>query len=346
MADVLKEKDEDDDIIIVEEKPSNTPPKSKDEDDRDDDHDDDHDERSKADDDDDGDDDDRAAIRERRRLEKKERRERREAAMRRDKIELDFLRKRNEDVERRLMRVETTSHQAEISTIDAQIAAARQRASLAEQVFAKAVEAQNGEDAAKAMSYRDQATALVSQLENHKAAQLRQQAARQQREQPPQGGHELPETVQRLAQKFMADNDWYDPKGGDEDSAIVMAIDATLTREGLDPSTPGYWKELKKRAARRLPERFQSEAGGRGDRDDDDRGDERGGRGEQRRQPAGGPQLGSGREGRNTSGRREVYVSPERKQAMIDAGVWDDPILRARYVKRYEQYDKENRNRR
>ncbi len=37
--------------------------------------------------------------------------------------------------------------------------------------------------------------------------------------------------------------------------------------------------------------------------------------------------------------KHDVYVSPERKQAMIEAGVWDDPTLRAKYLKAYQQYD-------
>ena len=38
----------------------------------------------------------------------------------------------------------------------------------------------------------------------------------------------------------------------------------------------------------------------------------------------------------------EVYIDADRKAAMIEAGVWDDEKLRARYLKRYQQYDKEH----
>ena len=40
---------------------------------------------------------------------------------------------------------------------------------------------------------------------------------------------------------------------------------------------------------------------------------------------------------------KEVYISPERKEALIEAGVWDDPVLRAKYVKRYSEYDRLNK---
>jgi hypothetical protein len=36
-----------------------------------------------------------------------------------------------------------------------------------------------------------------------------------------------------------------------------------------------------------------------------------------------------------------VYISPERKEAMIEAGVWEDPVLRNKYLKSYATYDKE-----
>ena len=33
-------------------------------------------------------------------------------------------------------------------------------------------------------------------------------------------------------------------------------------------------------------------------------------------------------------------VTPERKAALVEAGVWDDPILRMKYAKRYAEYDR------
>jgi hypothetical protein len=36
-----------------------------------------------------------------------------------------------------------------------------------------------------------------------------------------------------------------------------------------------------------------------------------------------------------------VYISAERKEAMIEAGVWDDPVLRNKYLKSYSDYDKQ-----
>jgi len=263
-------------------------------------------------------DDEREAIRERRRLEKQERKERREKAIARDKLELDFLRKRNDDLERRLTAQEQRAYQSDLSSYDAQIAQAQKDAQLADQVIAKAIEAGNGEDAAKALKYRDQAMQRVQQLNyaKHQAAQTRPAAP---------GVDDL---TMAYAQEFMKENKWYDPQGRDEDSAIVMAIDQALAKDGYNPQTEEYWSELKRRAARRLPERF-----GKAERSES----------REERTPRGGPALGSGKEHAPSTTRKEVYISPERKQALIEAGVWDDPVLRMKYVRRYADYDRQNK---
>jgi hypothetical protein len=62
------------------------------------------------------------------------------------------------------------------------------------------------------------------------------------------------------------------------------------------------------------------------------------------RKPTGGPAVGSGREHAPTSTRKEIYISPERKAALQEAGVWDDPVLRQRYVKKYAEYDRANKS--
>jgi hypothetical protein len=118
----------------------------------------------------------------------------------------------------------------------------------------------------------------------------------------------------------MAENPWYDPRGGNEDSVITNAIDNRLVAEGYNPATVEYWEELTRRVSARI-----------------NRGDE------MEQQPAPrkkAPPLGSGREHAPASTKREVYVTPERKQAMIEAGVWDDPVRRARMLKAYQAYDR------
>lgn len=311
MAEVLKENDEkQEELVIVEDKNKLTPEPDDELDDKstkaeavDDE---DHPDHSEA---------EREAIRERRRLEKLERKERREKAITRDKTELDFLRKRNDELERRMSAQEQRARQSDLNGLAAQAAQAKKDAEMAERVIAKAVEAGNGDDVTKAMRYRDQALQKLQQLT------YKQQEAQRQAQSPAAPD----DRTLQLAQKFCEDNKWYDPQGRDEDSAIVLAIDQALMRDGYNPQTDEYWDELKNRAARRLPEKFTKPEA------------------KSEREARGGPQIGSGREHAPASTRKEIYISPERKQALVDAGVWDDPVLRMKYVKRYAEYDRVNR---
>jgi hypothetical protein len=169
------------------------------------------------------------------------------------------------------------------------------------------------------MRYRDQAMQKAQQL------QFAKQQAAQQRPQPQ--GQQIDDMTMHYAKEFMTDNPWYDSQGRDEDSAIVIAIDQALAKDGFNPQTEDYWNELRKRTARRLPEKFKNQR--QPSREE--------------RTPRGGPAVGSGREHAPTSTRKEIYLSPERKQALIDAGVWDDPVLRMKYAKRYSEYDRNNK---
>lgn len=317
MPEALREDDDnDEDIVIVEDESK----LSQNTDDDDDDQDDSPVGRS---DDDDGSDDEREAIRERRRQEKQERKLRRDEAIKRDKLELDFLRKRNDDLERRVSAQEQRAHKMDLGTFDAEIARATKEAEMADRVIAKAVAVGNGEDVTQAMRYRDQALARIQQL-NAQKQQAAQQAPKPQ---------QIDDITLTYAKEFIAENPWYDAQGRDEDSAIVIAIDQSLSKDGYDPRSADYWDELRRRAARRLPERF----GEKPKRATEERA-------ETRREPRGGPAVGSGREHAPASTRKEIYVSPERKQALVEAGVWDDPVLRAKYVKRYAEYDRQNRS--
>lgn len=317
MAEVLKEDDDEkgsnEEIVIVEDKKDLT--------DHEDDQEDQEDERpsSSATEEDDGNDPERAAIRERRRLEKVERKDRRDQAIKRDKLELDFLRKRNDDLERRVSVQEQRAHQVDLGGYDHAISKAVEEVDMAERVIAKAVEAGNGSDVAQAMRYRDQAMQKAQQL------QYAKQQAAQQKPQPQ--GQQIDDMTMHYAKEFMADNPWYDSQGRDEDSAIVIAIDQALAKDGFNSQTEEYWDELRKRTARRLPEKFKNQ----------------GQSAKEERTPRGGPAVGSGREHAPASTRKEIYLSPERKQALIDAGVWDDPVLRMKYAKRYSEYDRANK---
>lgn len=269
---------------------------------------------------------DREELRRKRREEKQQRAERRKQAIERDKRELDFLRQRNEALEKRMMAVEKTAVQNTISNIDARLNEKIAEVRAAERIMAQAVEAGNGEDVAKALRIRDEAMKQAQQLQaiKHRQTQVAQEIHTQ--SQAPQGQQGPDPEVANYAKEWISKNSWYDPNARNEESKIVLAIDQTLVEEGYNPKSEEYWQELDKRVAKRLPH-----LKGGGDNDD---GYSRGGRK--------GPPVGSTRDQTPPSSRQQVYISPERKQAMIDAGVWEDPILRQRYLKQYAKWDREN----
>jgi hypothetical protein len=138
-------------------------------------------------------------------------------------------------------------------------------------------------------------------------------------------------------------NTWFDFGRRDEDSAIAGAIDDMLIRDGYDPRTTEYYDELDKRVARRLPHLAKKGGKGNGedhidDVDDDDDPQDRGGQ----RKP-GGPKFRIGGQERPLKS-NEVHISRDRKEAMQEAGVWDDPVLRKNYLKRYAEWDREHAN--
>lgn len=310
----IKEKDEE--IVIIEdEKLLFKGEEGAEDGGHDDDHDDDDEDDVRLKKSDDGESDDgREAIRERRRKEKIERKDRRDQAIKRDKLEIEFLRKQNETLERRVTLQEQRAHTGDINTFDAAIANAAKEIERAERIIAGAVEANNGEDAVQAMRYKDKVMADINNL-NARKQQIAQSSYT-----PAQPA--IDDRTLKHAQKFISDNPWYDQQGRDEDSSIVLAIDQSLAKDGYDPKSEEYWSELRKRVSRRFPERVDKP---------------------ESRNPRGGPAVGSGREHAPVSTRKEVYISPERKAALMDAGVWDDEILRMRYVKRYAEYDKQNK---
>lgn len=274
------------------------------------DHDDDEQEDTRLD----ADNEDREEIRRKRREEKAERAQRRKAAIERDKAELQFLRHQNEELMRRMQNVEKFTHSTNVATISAKIQDSLEEVRAAEHIIAQAVEAGNGADVAKAMRIRDEAMAKANQLQMYKKQVEAKTLDAKSQNAPKQT------PAENLAVKLAADwvkmNPWYDPQTGDERSKKVLAIDQSLANEGYNPNSLEYWRELDKRV----------EAAGV----------------TRRKSTQGGPPVGSGRSESSRTGRNEVYISPERKQAMIDAGVWEDPAARQRYLKAYAKWDREN----
>jgi hypothetical protein len=239
------------------------------------------------------------------------RRQLQKAAKERADRELAYLRQQNAELMRRMSAVEGNTLTQNAAGVQQHLQQALAEARQAEQIMARAIEAGNGEDAATALRIRDEAKERASQLSAYKD---RFEAAAKEATAP-----RADPRVTNYAQQWLSANEWYDPAGRDEDSAITKAIDNALAREGWDPASAEYWHELTRRVANRI-----------GD------GDDAPARTAKRKAPP----TGSGREYAPPSTKNEVVVTPERKQAMIDAGAWDDPVARKRLLKAYQDYDR------
>jgi hypothetical protein len=270
----------------------------------------------------------------RRRSENKSRRTRQKEARERTERELRFLQTRNEELERRFSHFEQETDArvtgSEIASIDVSINKARSDLQLANQVIEQAVANNDGGNLTEALDYRDNIRDNLRDLDQAK----NYLATTSRRGDPPVQQQLDPRHVAH-AQKFMIDNEWWDPSGRDTDSKPVLQIDRSLVQEGFDPSQKDYWDELRSRTKEALPSRFDSQAGSR-----DDDGGKGSGNGQQRPAGSRGPQFRTGGRERPLK-KGEVYISPERKEAMVEAGVWEDPVLRNKYLKSYATYDKE-----
>lgn len=275
---------------------------------------------------------DRTAIRERRREEKRRKREQRN----RDITELRFLRQRNDSLERRQTQIENRQSQNETLAIDTRINEYDQKIREAEAIHAEAVKKGAGDEATEALRIRDQFRDGVAQLRTAKENQTREAQAQRRPASPDPA-------IMAKAQNWMQENDWFDPRLGNEDSVIAKAIEDHLYREGrLDARQGEYWEEYNRRLAKRLPHLFKKGKNVRTDDDEDEDEDSEESRQEDaRRSTPRGPRITTGGRERPLK-KNEVYVNSERKAAMVEAGVWDDPVLRARYLKKYQDYDREH----
>lgn len=310
MADIITEKDDDEELVVVEtetlpgpdaapsakEAPAAEEPDEEDEED-------DEDERL-AESQDDSDEEIESASRKKR----LKRREVRKNAKERTLQEIEFLRKQNEELLRRVSAVEGHNTNQTRAQIDAGLADAQREVQVAEGIIARAIEAGNGEDVAEALRLRDEAKERAKQLENAKTVAAQPQAV------------QADPRVVGLGQMWMSANPWYNPRGGDANSDITNVLDRELAAQGYNPATEAYWQELTRRVNARLG------------------GDTPAADTKTPKRKA--PPMGDSRENVPTTTRRDVYVTPERKQAMIDAGAWDDPERRKRMLKAYQDYDK------
>lgn len=220
--------------------------------------------------------------------------------------ELAELREFKRATEARFASLETQQLTQSEAQIDERLTKVREDITLADRILSKAIEAGNGDDAAAALRLRDEAKAAEQELVRSKGSVTKA------REGAPDA------RIVSLSSEWKAANaTWYGVDQGT--TTVANQIDSQVAADGYNPATPAYWQEL----SRRLQARFQPPAAA----------DTPG-----RKKP---PPQGQSREHVPQSTRREVYVTPERKQAMVEAGIWDDIPRRNKMLKAYADYDRD-----
>lgn len=283
---------------------------------------------------------DREAIKARRRQERHARRDRE----RRNERELGFLRNRNEQLERRFSEVTKRQDQQEVMTIDGRIAALKSHVAQAEQVHALAVEKGDGKSATEALQIKDSLNENIRKLEGAKEKR-KEESEESEEEEQQETRRQAPRVdpaIRRQAQSWLESNPWFDTSLRDETSYMVKALEDRLTREGeFDPRTSEYWEELNKRAVKLFPHlKEEMEEGVAGDDDEEEPTPKKGDKKDPPKKNGGGPKFRVGGRERPLA-KNEVFIDAERRKALEEAGVWDDPVLRARYLRSYQTYDRD-----
>jgi hypothetical protein len=252
----------------------------------------------------------------------------------------NVLANENRLLKERLQAVEERFKADDSQSIEWHARRAQEDIARSEAAYKKAVEEMDGETAVRAQRLREDA---YSRLNNARAAKAqmdrRDYEERQRASQPAQ----VDPRVQQYGVNWMKENsDWFDPTGRDEDSAIALAIDRAMTEEGKDPTSRNYWLELDRRVRKRLPHVFDGD-----DVDEDDDADQQRSR-PTKAQTRSAPAIG----GRGSSavpaskrGGVKVTISPDRKRALEDLGVWGDEEAMKPFLQRYADYDRTNKTR-
>jgi len=253
----------------------------------------------------------REEIRARRRQERKSRGQRNRERVEMLERNLQAITEQNRALQQQVSAIQDVNAGSQLAQVDAAINQANQAAEHFKAIIAEAATKNDGKTLAEATEYMIAARTKAQQLTEFKAN------ATQALNRP----KPLDTRLVSKSQQFLGKHTWYGgPNGADPDSKVLTALDNSLTAEGWDPTTDDYWKELETRAAKYLPHRINKSAPAL----------------QRQRSPVAGGSTPS------ASGGAAFTLSPDRVQAIKAAGMWDDPAARAKMIKTYRDYDKQN----
>ena len=233
---------------------------------------------------------------------------------------INSLKRQNTELANRLAAVEKKTSGAELARVDKAIEDAGVQVEYAKMKMKDAVSISDGEGLAKAQELWYESKRKLESLEN-----LKQNASKHM-SQPNQNIQVPDPDVQRLAADWMEDNPWYDPNGRNEESQIAQLVDKRLTEEGYDPTSEDYWEELDTRLEKYLPKQKVTGANIKANRPKS-------------------VMTSSGRNTTATTKSNEFRLSPDRVNAIKEAGLWDNPQARQNAIRKYAEWDRNNKNR-
>lgn len=239
-------------------------------------------------------------------------------------VRLTQLQRENEEFKRRLMQLERNTKSEQLTRIEKSMEDAQVRIEYAKMKLAEATSNGDGQAMVEAQTLWN-----TAQEEARALAQLKNQADQELRR-PQKSSDDAPDpVVQKLATKWMRKNNWYNPAANDPDSRVAKKMDELMVAQGWNPTDPDYWDELDARLQKELPHRYN-------DSTDDETRDVRR------------PRNSVGSAGREASAayggsnRSQFVLSPDRVKAMKEVGAWDNPERKARMIKQFIEFDRQN----
>lgn len=238
-------------------------------------------------------------------------------------IRMQQLQRENEEFKRRLSQLERNTKAEHVTRLEKGMEDAQVRLEYAKMKLSEATSNNDGNAMVEAQTLWQAAQEEVRNL-----AMLKRDAEEEMRR--PQQQVNMPDpSVQKLAAQWMRKNNWYNPSAQDPDSRVAKKVDELMVTQGWNPSDPDYWDELDSRLQKELPHRYND------GNDNDVRSVRR-------------PRNVVGSAGREASAayggsnRSQFVLSPDRVKAMKEAGAWDNPERKARMIKGFIEFDRQN----
>jgi hypothetical protein len=230
-------------------------------------------------------------------------------------LQLQMLKRQNEEMARRMAELERKSQYSEISQIDKQIEDENLRLEWARHKISEATASADGDAMIQAQEALFDARQRLEYLGRVKSQASQPKVNNQ--SQP-----SLDPRMQHQATQWVKRNEWYKPDLSDTDSRIAKSVDEELVAEGWNPTEADYWDELDNRLQKYLPHRYNGSA--------------------EQNSPVKKPRnvvASSGREASASFGgsNRTFTLSPQMVSAIKEAGMWENIEARNRMIRRYAQ---------